>query len=146
MGMNGAAASVQRTFPIIERMALETTFNVYNLFNHKVLGGVNANPTDPNFGRVVGDGLAKLFWSMAIYPGALELQKRRAGVSKTRLSRVPRARDSRPCDSFPAKTTGYPSAASKQAWNRRLHHRRNEPAFPVRHCSTSSLALSLVPS
>jgi hypothetical protein len=56
MGMNGAAASVQRTFPIIERMALETTFNVYNLFNHQVLGGVNANPTDPNFGRVFGDG------------------------------------------------------------------------------------------
>jgi hypothetical protein len=38
MGMNGAAASVQRTFPIMERMALETTFNVYNLFNHQVLG------------------------------------------------------------------------------------------------------------
>jgi hypothetical protein len=56
MGMNGAAASVQRTFPIIERMSLETTFNVYNLFNHQVLGGVNSNPTDPNFGRVTSDG------------------------------------------------------------------------------------------
>jgi hypothetical protein len=43
MGMNGAAVSVQRTFPIIERMSLETTFNAYNLFNHQVLGGVNAN-------------------------------------------------------------------------------------------------------
>jgi len=56
MGMNGAAASVQRTFLIIERMSLETTFNAYNLFNHQVLGGVNSNPTDPNFGRVFGDG------------------------------------------------------------------------------------------
>jgi len=56
MGMNGAAASVQRTFPIFERMSLETTFNVYNLFNHQVLGAVNANPTDPNFGRIFGDG------------------------------------------------------------------------------------------
>jgi hypothetical protein len=56
MGMNGAAASVQRTFPIRERMSLETTFNVYNLFNHQVLGGVNTNPTDPNFGRVTSDG------------------------------------------------------------------------------------------
>lgn len=56
MGMNGVDANVQRTFPIRERLTLETTFNVYNLFNHQVLGSVNANPTDPNFGRVFGDG------------------------------------------------------------------------------------------
>ena len=56
MGMNGVDASMQRTFPIYERMSLETTFNAYNLFNHQVLGGVNSNPTDPNFGRVFGDG------------------------------------------------------------------------------------------
>jgi hypothetical protein len=56
MGMNGAAASVQRTFPLFERMSLETTFNAYNVFNHQVLGGMNTNPTDPNFGRVTGDG------------------------------------------------------------------------------------------
>ena len=56
MGMNGVDANVQRTFPIYERMSLETTFNVYNLFNHQVLGGVDTNPTDPNFGRVFGDG------------------------------------------------------------------------------------------
>ena len=56
MGMNGAAASVQRTFSIIERVSLETTFNAYNLFNHQVLSRVNSNPTNPNFGRVFGDG------------------------------------------------------------------------------------------
>jgi hypothetical protein len=56
MGMNGVDTNIQRTFPIYERMSLETTFNVYNLFNHQVLGGVNTNPTDPNFGRVFGDG------------------------------------------------------------------------------------------
>ncbi len=56
MGMNGVDANVQRTFRLVERMSLETTFNAYNLFNHQVLGGVNTNPTDPNFGRVFGDG------------------------------------------------------------------------------------------
>jgi hypothetical protein len=56
MGMNGVDASVQRTLPIREWLSLETTFNVYNLFNHQVLGSVDANPTDPNFGRVFGDG------------------------------------------------------------------------------------------
>jgi hypothetical protein len=56
MGMNGAAANLQRTFPIWERMSLETTLNAYNLFNHQVLGSVDTNPTDPNFGRVFGDG------------------------------------------------------------------------------------------
>jgi hypothetical protein len=57
MGMNGASASVQRTFPLVERMSLETTFNAFNVFNHHVLGGVDTNPTDPNFGRVFSDGL-----------------------------------------------------------------------------------------
>jgi hypothetical protein len=56
MGMNGVDANVQRTFPIRERLSLETTFNVYNLFNHQVLGGADTTPTDPNFGRVFGDG------------------------------------------------------------------------------------------
>ncbi|RZU35423.1 carboxypeptidase-like regulatory domain-containing protein [Edaphobacter modestus] len=56
MGMNGAAASVQREFHLYERLRLETTFNAYNVFNHQVLGSVNSNPTDPNFGRVFGDG------------------------------------------------------------------------------------------
>ncbi len=56
MGMNGVDANVQRTFHLYERMALETTFNAYNLFNHQVLGSVDSNPADPNFGRVLGDG------------------------------------------------------------------------------------------
>jgi hypothetical protein len=56
MGMNGADFNVQRTFPLVERMTLETTFNAYNVFNHQVMGGPNTNPTDPNFGRVTGDG------------------------------------------------------------------------------------------
>jgi hypothetical protein len=56
MGMNGVDANLQRTFPVREGISLETTFDVYNLFNHQVLGGVDANPSDPNFGRVFGDG------------------------------------------------------------------------------------------
>jgi hypothetical protein len=56
IGVNGWEANVRRIFPIYERMSLETTFNVHNLFNHQVLGGVNSNPTDLNFGRVFGDG------------------------------------------------------------------------------------------
>jgi hypothetical protein len=56
MGMNGADASLQRTYHLVERMSLETTFNAYNVFNHQVMGGPNTNPTDPNFGRVFGDG------------------------------------------------------------------------------------------
>ncbi len=56
MGMNGVDANVSRTFHLYERMALETTFNAYNLLNHQILGGVNTTPTDPNFGRVFGDG------------------------------------------------------------------------------------------
>jgi hypothetical protein len=56
MGMNGAAASMQRTIPIHERISMEATFNAYNLFNHQILGGSNTNPTDPNFGRITGDG------------------------------------------------------------------------------------------
>lgn len=56
MGMNGANATMSRNFHIWERMNLETSLLVYNLFNHQVLGGVDTNPTDPNFGRVFGDG------------------------------------------------------------------------------------------
>jgi hypothetical protein len=56
MGMNGAAASLQRTIPIHDRLAMEATFNAYNLFNHQILGGSNTSPTDPNFGRIFGDG------------------------------------------------------------------------------------------
>jgi hypothetical protein len=56
MGMNGADASLQRTYHMVERVSLETTFNAYNVFNHQVMGGPNTNPTDPNFGRVFGDG------------------------------------------------------------------------------------------
>lgn len=56
MGMNGADANVGRNFKIVERMSLETTFEVYNLFNHQILGAPDANPTDGNFGQVTGDG------------------------------------------------------------------------------------------
>ncbi len=56
MGMNGVDASMQRTISMTERIKLEATFNAYNVFNHQVLGGVDTNPTDPNFGRVFGDG------------------------------------------------------------------------------------------
>jgi Carboxypeptidase regulatory-like domain len=56
MGMNDANATVSRSFHLWERMNLETYFMAYNVFNHQVLGGVDTNPTDPNFGRVFGDG------------------------------------------------------------------------------------------
>lgn len=56
MGMNDGQLSVQRTFPIWEKMSLETTFNAYNVLNHQILGGANTNVTDPNFGQVTGDG------------------------------------------------------------------------------------------
>ncbi len=56
MGMNGANITASRNFHIWERMNLETSMMAYNVFNHQVLGGVNTNPADPNFGRVFGDG------------------------------------------------------------------------------------------
>ena len=56
MGMNGANVTVARNFHLWERMTLETSVLAYNVFNHQVLGSVNTNPTDPNFGRVFGDG------------------------------------------------------------------------------------------
>lgn len=56
MGMNGANVTVARNFHIWERMTLETSILAYNVFNHQILGGVNTNPTDPNFGRVFSDG------------------------------------------------------------------------------------------
>lgn len=56
MGMNGVDANVSRNFRLREGLGLETTFNAYNLFNHQILGSVDTTPTDPNFGRVFGDG------------------------------------------------------------------------------------------
>lgn len=56
MGMNGANVTVARNFHIWERMTLESSILAYNVFNHQVLGGVDTNPTDPNFGRIFSDG------------------------------------------------------------------------------------------
>ncbi len=56
MGMNGANATLARTFPIGKRMNLETSMIVYNLFNHDILGSINTSPTSPQFGEVTGDG------------------------------------------------------------------------------------------
>jgi Carboxypeptidase regulatory-like domain len=56
MGMNGANATLARTFPIRKRMTLETSMIVYNLFNHDILGSMNTTPTSPTFGEVTGDG------------------------------------------------------------------------------------------
>jgi hypothetical protein len=56
MGMNGANTTVSRNFHLVERMSLETSIMGYNVFNHQVLGSVDTTPTDPNFGRVFGDG------------------------------------------------------------------------------------------
>lgn len=56
MGMNNVNGNVSRTFHIAERMNLQTSFLVYNVFNHQGLSGPNATPTSSNFGRVTGDG------------------------------------------------------------------------------------------
>jgi hypothetical protein len=56
MGMNGVNATVSRTFPIWERMNLETQMIVYNLFNHDILGGIQTSPTNSQFGQVTSDG------------------------------------------------------------------------------------------
>ncbi|HEY2018708.1 MAG TPA: carboxypeptidase-like regulatory domain-containing protein [Bryobacteraceae bacterium] len=56
MGMNNVNGNVARTFHLWENMNLETTFLVYNVFNHQGFGGPNASPTNGNFGRVTGDG------------------------------------------------------------------------------------------
>lgn len=56
MGMNGMNANISRNFHLVERLNLETTMQVYNLFNHQVLGGVNTTPTSGQFGEVTSDG------------------------------------------------------------------------------------------
>jgi Carboxypeptidase regulatory-like domain len=56
MGMNGMNANISRNFHVLERLNLETTMQVYNLFNHQVLGGVNTTPTSGQFGEVTTDG------------------------------------------------------------------------------------------
>jgi hypothetical protein len=56
MGMNDGDLSLQRTFPLPEKMSLEATFNAYNIFNHQILGTPNTTLTSTNFGQVTGDG------------------------------------------------------------------------------------------
>lgn len=56
MGMNNMNGNISRTFHIAERLNLQTSFLVYNVFNHQGLSGPNATPTSSNFGRVTGDG------------------------------------------------------------------------------------------
>jgi hypothetical protein len=56
MGMNDGQLSMQRTFPIREKMSLETTFNAYNVLDHQILGGANTSVTSTQFGQVTGDG------------------------------------------------------------------------------------------
>jgi hypothetical protein len=56
MGMNGVNANISRTFHLVSRFNLETTMQVYNLFNHSILGSINTSPTSSQFGQVTGDG------------------------------------------------------------------------------------------
>lgn len=56
MGMNNVDGNISRTFHLAERLNLQTSFLVYNVFNHQGLSGPNATPTSSNFGRVTGDG------------------------------------------------------------------------------------------
>jgi hypothetical protein len=56
MGWNDANLNVQREFRLAETVKLQTRIEAYNVFNHQVINGPNTSPTDPNFGRVNGDG------------------------------------------------------------------------------------------
>ena len=56
MALNNMNANVQRHFRLGERASFEARFETYNTFNHQVLAGPNTSPTDPNFGRVTGEG------------------------------------------------------------------------------------------
>ncbi len=56
MGMNNVDGNIARTFHIVERLNFETSFLVYNVFNHQGYGSANASPTSTNFGQVTGDG------------------------------------------------------------------------------------------
>jgi Carboxypeptidase regulatory-like domain len=56
MGMNNVNGNVSRTFHLAERLNFQTSFLVYNVFNHQGLAGPNATPTSSNFGRVTSDG------------------------------------------------------------------------------------------
>ena len=56
MGMNDMNGNVTRNFHLAERFNLETTFEVYNIFNHQVYGSPNTTPTSTNFGQITGGG------------------------------------------------------------------------------------------
>ena len=56
MGMNNVNGNVSRTFHLVKSMTLQTSFLVYNVFNHQGLAAPNATPTSSNFGWVTGDG------------------------------------------------------------------------------------------
>ena len=56
MGMNNVDGNIARTFHIVERMNFETSFLVYNVFNHQGYSSANASPTSAQFGQVTGDG------------------------------------------------------------------------------------------
>jgi Carboxypeptidase regulatory-like domain len=56
MGQNNVNGNVSRNFHLVERLNLETSMQVFNVFNHQGLSAPNASPTNSNFGRVTGSG------------------------------------------------------------------------------------------
>ena len=56
MGMNNVDGNIRPDLPLAERMNLETSFLVYNVFNHQGYGSTNTSPTSAQFGQVTGDG------------------------------------------------------------------------------------------
>jgi len=56
MGMNNVNGNVSRNFHLAERFNLETSLQVFNVFNHQGLGAPTATVTSSNFGRVTGGG------------------------------------------------------------------------------------------
>jgi hypothetical protein len=56
MGMNNVNGNIARNFHLKERLNLETSLQVFNVFNRQGLSAPNATVTSSNFGRVTGDG------------------------------------------------------------------------------------------
>ena len=59
MGYNFMNGNIARTFHLRERLNFETSFLVYNVFNHQQYGSPNASPTSTNFGLVTGGGSSR---------------------------------------------------------------------------------------
>lgn len=56
VGENFMNGNIARTFHLWERMNFESSFLVYNVFNHMQYSSPSATPTSANFGQITGGG------------------------------------------------------------------------------------------